>query len=107
MGYSHLMGVDEVGTLEARKERKEQRREVVDPADCRARGLCLQGDKVKPSNTTGVASGTLARGVLFFKPAFKYLSSVLSRKAVSKFDNFRDLKVREFLGEEILNLLRS
>ena len=54
-----------------------------------------------------VISGKLACCVFFFKPAFKYLSSVLSRKVVPKFDNFRDLKVRELPCEKILNLLRG
>ena len=49
----------------------------------------------------------LARRVFLLKTAFEYLSRVLSRESVPKFDNSRDLKVREFLCEELLYLLCS
>jgi hypothetical protein len=66
---------------------------------------CTRPPRYSAQGITTAAS--LARGVLFFEPAFKYLSSVLSRKVVPKFDNFRDLKVRELPCEKILNLLRG
>jgi hypothetical protein len=46
----------------------------------------------------------LARCVFFLKTAFEYLSRVLSRERVPKFDNSRDLKVRELPCEELLYL---
>src|SRR3981189_16329 len=46
----------------------------------------------------------LARCVFFLKTAFEYLSRVLSRKSVPKFDNSRDLKVCELHCEELLYL---